>query len=359
MVITAGGIAVWFIAFQLYRAEGIEVKGGLRVQTLGSMSVENGDTNYGFSIRRARLSFKGWFLTRNLKYKTQVAFEGKNAHLLDFIANYKATKFISLQFGQWKVPFMRERISSSGKLELVDRGLLNSYFNLERDIGADLILSPHDNLRVHLASFTGWGINLKRVKVNKNLLYVARIEFAPIGKINYDQPNLNRKKLVNLGASFSFFPIDGEQEAKKFTDGRKLNKFMGNYIVIEEDETKKVLSGDLMQGEFDLKLWWDIISFELEAVGGSFNRYRFSGLRVQPSFVLFDKLGVALRYSNVSIDTDTFPVFSGNSLHEITAGPSYYFREHNAKIQFDYSAIISNGEIENHLVRLQFQLYVK
>lgn len=357
-----GNIALLFLAYTIYKADNIEVNSGLRFQTLGTVIIntEKDETNYGFSLRRLRVPFEGWFITKDLKYKLEFAFEGKTPHTLDSYAEYKAVEFFALRFGQFKVPFNRERISSSGALELVDRSSLNSYFNLDRDIGVDAILSPSKIAKIHLSTFTGWGLNLDRVRVNKNLLYAARIELAPVGeKIKYDQPNLDGEKLINVGLSFALFPIDGEKEKDKFLAGRSLNTFMRNYIITKDDKGNQVvLSGTLLQGEFDIKIWWDIISFELEAIGGSFKDYSFSGFRVQPS-LLFDKIGLAARYSNVSVGKDSFPILAEGSNHEITLGPSYYFKKHNAKLQLDYSAILKGSELKEHLIRLQFQLDVR
>jgi hypothetical protein len=51
-------------------------------------------------------------------------------------------------------------------------------------------------------------------------------------------------------------------------------------------------------------------------------------------------------------------------VHEITFGPSYYFKGHNLKVQLDYSPLIFEGEdgknkIQQHLVRLQLQVDIK
>ena len=47
-------------------------------------------------------------------------------------------KSFSIKFGQGKLPGNRERVISSGNLQLVDRSRLNSRYNIDRDVGFTL-----------------------------------------------------------------------------------------------------------------------------------------------------------------------------------------------------------------------------
>jgi hypothetical protein len=271
-----------------------------------------------------------------------------------------------VRLGQWKVPYNREEINSSFRLELVDRSVLNEFFFLGRDIGIDFMVGPK-NYRLHLATFTGAGRNITVPRVSRNPLFVARAELAPVGKFVYDQPNLKKEQLVNIGLSAALMDISqSEIEIGKIKGRADKSSFMKAI-----DAAK--IPGTLFAAEGDLKVWWDIVGFETEFLYNSYKKdFSAFGLRVQPSIVI-DNLGIAARYSLLSVkkvpggkfDVRGMEIKGDNkTAHEITFGPSYYFKGHNLKAQLDYSPLIFEGEdgknkIQQHLVRLQLQFEIK
>ena len=102
-----------------------------------------------FMIRRARLKFGGFILTKKLKYKFELGQssrdvgtfainpETKNApgFVFDAVLKWNFYKGFELWVGQTKLPGNRERVISSANLQMVDRSLLNSKFNIDRDMG--------------------------------------------------------------------------------------------------------------------------------------------------------------------------------------------------------------------------------
>ena len=102
----------------------------------------------GILIRRSRLKFDGWAFNPKLKYKLELGlsnrdhgggsgseFRGTANMILDAFVSWNFYKNLSIQFGQAKLPGNRERVISSGNLQLVDRSRLNSRFNIDRDVG--------------------------------------------------------------------------------------------------------------------------------------------------------------------------------------------------------------------------------
>lgn len=73
-----------------------------------------------FDIRRARVDTKGE-ITGRFDYRLQVEWAGSSAKLLDATMGYRPFQFIKLTAGQFKVPFSRENLLSSPKLETVNR----------------------------------------------------------------------------------------------------------------------------------------------------------------------------------------------------------------------------------------------
>ena len=91
-----------------------------------------------FSIPRARLTFKGHAFNPDLKFKFQTDYGKGFLTLKDFFVNYKLSSAVQLRVGQWKRPFSRQQINSSGKLALVDRSITDKQFGAGRDIGIAL-----------------------------------------------------------------------------------------------------------------------------------------------------------------------------------------------------------------------------
>ncbi|MGR3219083.1 MAG: porin [Candidatus Anammoxibacter sp.] len=100
------------------------------------------DDDSSFRIRRARLFFKGHAYSENLKYFIQLRAESTGAkdrskavELFDWYVDLTHYPFANIRFGQWKVPFNRQRVVSAGNLQLIDRSVANNEFALDRQIG--------------------------------------------------------------------------------------------------------------------------------------------------------------------------------------------------------------------------------
>jgi phosphate-selective porin OprO/OprP len=358
--------ALLVVSLQIYSGEAASADLSLRGQFLYSFSYQDKDNWYeGFSIRRSRLITDGFFLRKETKYHLQLTLEGGSVSLRDLYIDSSYNMW-GVRLGQWKVPYNREEINSSFRLELVDRSMLNEFFYLGRDIGLDFVVGPK-NYRVHLATFTGAGRNINIPRVSRNPIFVARAELAPVGKFVYDQPNLKKEQLVNIGLSAALMDISqSEIEIGKIKGRADKSSFMKAI-----DAAK--IPGTLFAAEGDLKVWWDMVGFETEFLYNGYKKdFSAFGLRVQPSIVI-DNLGIAARYSLLSVkkvpggevDVRGMKIKGDNkTAHEITFGPSYYLKGHNLKVQLDYSPLIFEGEdgknkIQQHLVRLQLQVDIK
>ncbi len=113
----------------------------------------------------------------------------------------------TLLVGQYKVPFSRQRVMSSGNLEMVDRGVTNEEFNLDRDVGLTLRSKPdarHASLRYQVGVFAGRGRNPIEAQP-VTLLYVGRVDVQPLGELDEsEEGDLSRNPAPRLGLGVAY-----------------------------------------------------------------------------------------------------------------------------------------------------------
>jgi phosphate-selective porin OprO/OprP len=168
---------------------------------------------HGFLVRRARLKFDGFAYSKNLKYKIELGLSNndlsgsnpytKNApnQILDAVIMWTFAKNWELWAGQTKLPGNVERVVSSANLQLIDRSLLNSRFNIDRDLGIQLRHKSKwsDNFitREKFALSQGEGRNVTSGNEG-GLQYTARFEVLPFGEFakkgDYSNADLAREQ---------------------------------------------------------------------------------------------------------------------------------------------------------------------
>jgi phosphate-selective porin OprO/OprP len=104
---------------------------------------ENG--SYDGQIRRLRLRFDGYVGNPKFLYAIQLSFapgdvgeiqEGENLNIIrDAVVFYRPNNHWNISFGQTKLPGNRQRVNSSGGLQLSDRTINNARFTIDRDFG--------------------------------------------------------------------------------------------------------------------------------------------------------------------------------------------------------------------------------
>lgn len=175
-----------------------------------------------FDIRRARLDIRG-DLTERWDYRTQIEFGGdKGPFLLDAIAGFKVDSYLKLSAGQQKIPFSMENLTSSPKLETINRSQVAEALVARskdvignqngRDIGlqagGDLFSIGDRRLLDYAAGiFNGAGIN--RLDNNDRKDYIGRLVFHPVKGLDigssyyngYGKWNLNPKDTNSVPTS--------------------------------------------------------------------------------------------------------------------------------------------------------------
>jgi phosphate-selective porin OprO and OprP len=155
-------------------------------------------------VRRMRLRFDGFVYSPKLTYLLQLSFSrgdmdfeslGYPNVVRDAYIQYAFTKKFAAGIGQTKLPGNRQRVNSSGDLQLADRSIVNSTFNIDRDFGIQFIYKTNV-LVAKGAISTGEGRNI--TSGDNGLAYTGRLEFLPFGAFtnngDYFEGDLVREK---------------------------------------------------------------------------------------------------------------------------------------------------------------------
>lgn len=145
-------------------------------------------------IRRLRLRFDGYVGDPRFLYAIQLSFapgdvgqvhEGDNVNIIrDAVLFYRPNKHWTIGFGQTKLPGNRQRVNSSGALQLTDRTINNARFTIDRDFGVQIhnFNEYEDKFSYNFkgAISMGEGRNSTREPDN-GLAYTGKAEIYPFG----------------------------------------------------------------------------------------------------------------------------------------------------------------------------------
>ena len=340
----------------------------------------NGDIyespEHNFIVRRARLKFDGFAYNKNLIYKIELGLSnrdisGANAfnrntprYILDAVIKWKFAKNWEFWAGQTKLPGNVERVVSSGNLQLIDRSLLNSRFNIDRDLGIQI--RHKSNLggtfltREKFSISQGEGRNVTEGNEG-GLQYTARLELLPFGafksKGDYSQSDLKREEKPKLMLGFTY---NFNEEAVRERG------FAGDYMV-RSDETiygtdqttifvdaMYKFNGFSFMGEYAKRTADNEIATETDGVTPTGDIVLTgNALNLQAGYLFKNNYEVAGRFTTVDYESVT------NNLptKQYTLGFNKFVVGHKLKIQSDISYTTLDGDADNITFRLGFDLH--
>lgn len=180
----------------------------------------NQDESSTFRIRRFKTFLNGNAFYPWLKYKVQTNWVGANEpdtnsqtpELEDAALDVAYFPWVQLQGGQFKVPFDRQELTSSGAQQFVDRSVVNNRFTFARDQGVML----HGFLGAEKAEwfeysagiFNGNGRN-RANNDNPEHLGVGRLYWTPMGPFRYSESDIDNtpRPMLAIGAAYGFNPV--------------------------------------------------------------------------------------------------------------------------------------------------------
>lgn len=296
-----------------------------------------------FTIRRMRTKFDGWVYTKDLTYELQFDTAQTTNLLQDANVNYdftKGQKLFMLKAGQYKVPFGRQELTSSGNQQFVDRSVVSGTFARGRDIGLQLWGTPYNSkIDWRVGVFNGNGRTVSR-NDNDDLQVNARLMWQPFGDVRYSESDFEAtdKPLLALAANY-------EGSARPVAAA-------GTTAAHENDQT--ILGYDVAFKFKGFSLFGEHFQRENDRTLATLADFDDSGFVVQAGyFVIPQKLEIALRLGEFDPNDD----IDENEREERGLALGYFFNKHNHKLQADYREIEDNARrTTDKEVRLQYQI---
>jgi hypothetical protein len=321
-------------------------------ESLGGIG-EGQEDKQQFSIPRVRLKMSGHLWSKDLEYTFQTDFGKGGATLKDFHVDFKLMDdWVHLRAGQWKRPFSRQQINSSGKLEFVDRALTDKAFGAGRDIG----MAIHSRYRkggfTYTAGiFNGTGITAKTPWETDEDLH-PDAETVKVSNVPYQF-----HPVAALRLEYSHGGIKGYSEAD--LEGGGFRFALGGSALYDLDLDD---SGD---GSMVADLDYAVKAAGFSSTGGYYMAMAenadgqlegtLRGFHAQAGYVIADQYQPVVRFTMLDPEGDD------NNTQKITAGMNLYFKGHNLKWQTDVGIAMyeaPEGEEVNNdvIVRSQLQL---
>lgn len=322
-------------------------------------------------VRRLRLRFDGYVYNPKLTYVLQLAFSrgdidfedsGFPNIIRDAMVIYNFNQHFALGIGQTKLPGNRQRVNSSGDLQLPDRSIVNSEFNIDRDFGVQVyyrnkIQGFNYVLRGAISSGEGRNFN----GAEGGLAYTGRIELLPFGEFtnngDYFEGDLAREQRpkLSIGGGFS-----NNEDALR--SGGQLGKFLYESRDIETTMFDALLkyNGWAFAAEFLKRSAVDPIT--QDANDPSLEQHVFvgHGENYQSSYLFRNNYEIIARYSTVVPHPDIEEIEP--QLEQYTLGATKYLRGHRVKLQTEFtyakdSWALSDADDHDYFI-LRFQVEV-
>jgi phosphate-selective porin OprO/OprP len=331
---------------------------------------------HNFIVRRSRLKFDGFAYSPKLKYKLELGLSNRDIsganefnrntprYILDAVIMWEFSKNWELWAGQTKLPGNVERVVSSANLQLIDRSLLNSRFNIDRDLGIQIRhksnLGGAFLMREKFAISQGEGRNVTEGNEG-GLQYTARLEFLPFGafksKGDYSQSDLKREATSKLMVGFTYNFNENAVRERGFAGDYMIRTdetiFETNQTTIFVDAMFKH-NGFSFMGEYARRTADTVIATEADGVTPTGDIVLTgNALNLQAGYLFKNNYEIAGRFTTLDYETITETLPS----KQYTLGFNRFLVGHKLKVQSDLSYTTLDGQKNNITFRLGFDIH--
>ena len=321
-----------------------------------------------FDVPRLRLTLSGGAFRPWLKYSFQFDFSrtsGEGASKIkDAILEIRPqNRPFRFQAGQFKAPFGLQQLTSSGRLQFVDRAITDAKFNPGRDMGA-MFAGTFASRRAGYEAgvFNGSGESIRQA--NDTHLLVGRVYVQPLGpyalaETSVDGPD---KSVLHIGAGVR----TGKQIRGRTAPG-----------IVEDPDNQTAANLEFaFKGPrlySTAEYFWMTDEQENPSAGRDIDSH---GFHAQAGYMIVPKLvDIGLLYARITPDTEV----DDAETTELRGVVGYFWQAHGLKLQADVGTLgygsrfatlpsrarqgltalgtrVSSGAFRDTQVRVQFQL---
>jgi len=311
-----------------------------------------------FRVTRARFKLGGHAYRPWLAYYLE--YDLPSTRLLDLRLTLRHGGALQLRVGQWKVPYNRERVDSSGKQQFVERSIVNDVFTIDRQqgllvfgrLGAGTRMDSWYNIGVYTGNGRGGSGDDAQPMVS------ARYQWNFLGRdLGFSQSDIGYRERaagslavagVRNRSAYTAFSSAGGGQLPGFEDGSA-----GRYDVMQAViETAFQYRGWSWQQETH---WKSVEDREAATTTDLQGGYAQLGLFPHALLGALPRpLELAVRYARV----DPSSAVDDDRRDELTLAGNWFFAGHRNKLTVDYAHLTGQGETEQtgHRVRVQWDI---
>lgn len=344
-----------------------------RMQNRITYLLEEGEEPaYEAAIRRLRLRFDGYVGDPKIIYVIQLSFaprdvgplqEGENLNIIrDAIVFYRPNKHWNIGFGQTKLPGNRQRINSSGALQLTDRSINNAVFNIDRDFGLQVYYLNEKNnqfsYNIKTAISTGEGRNWTKEPDN-GLAYTARVEIFPLGAFKDNGTLFEGDIKREESPKFMFSGVYHFNN-----DARKTAGTIGNELFEQRDMQSLLFdaiakyNGWAFEGAFMMRSANNPITMNPEEASDVEYVFTGHGFDAQLSYLFLNNYEIIGRFSHQNPHSDI--ELLAPKTNQYTLGITKYIWEHALKLQAEVTnthfQYFDHSKINDWYIRFQVEI---
>lgn len=317
--------------------------GSFAVRLGGLLTMRNGLRDMAGSartpfseVRLARLAFGGHVGRPFLHYFLQAEFAGASGpRLLDAEVAFAPMSELRIRLGQFRLPVSRQFMTGLPQIGLTERSFVSDYFRVGRDTG---IMAQGQawagRFEYYAGVFNGNGVNAGG-NDNPELLYVARVVWAPLGALPYDETLAQEGGPLRMAVGVS----GAHDRLARSHD--QLSPTAGNFEAVSDPDLVRAVFG------FDVTLtvaglWLTVEGFRESRNPEGAGRYLGAGGFLQAGYFVDPALELVGRLNWLAPDTEATDL---DGVRRLELGGNWYLAGNHAKLQLRYAYTEVDAEV--------------
>jgi phosphate-selective porin OprO/OprP len=303
-------------------------------------TTEPGQSVGSFRLRNVKTKLEGWIYSERLNVELQMNWAelgdtpADALEDLEFDYELLTGDRLHVKFGQFKVPFSRQQMTSSERQQFTDRSVVANEFGRGRDQGIEVWgLLARERLEWRAGIFNGNG-QTKQRNDNRFYQYDARVTFQPWGPHSLAESDLESKDHPIVAVSVN---VENSNESGATAD---------------LDSARRVLGFDGMLKYRGVFATTEVYARRLTPE--ELESYRSDGWFAQLGYCFGRRLELAARYGT----WDPTAEVPDNDRTELAGVVNWFRNRHALKLQGEVRRVTDEArETADHELRVQLQFF--